>query len=223
MWECFRCHSNPCCCPDGITLIHDDCRRILPHLQVDTLVTDPVWPNSTAQIIGIDRPFDLFAEMCQLLPQTVKRMAVQLGCDSDPRLVACVPAWLPFFRVAFLEYVRPNYKGRLLNTGDVGYLFGTPPAARKGYEVVPGRVFDRATDKRDHRHPCPRRLTHVRWQVGRWSDLKDTICDPFAGSGTTGVACQLEGRRCVMIEIDKTHCETAADRLRQPCFAFSEP
>jgi site-specific DNA-methyltransferase (adenine-specific) len=40
------------------------------------------------------------------------------------------------------------------------------------------------------------------------------ILDPFAGSGTTAVACELTGRRSVSIEQSGPYCEIAADRLR---------
>lgn len=42
----------------------------------------------------------------------------------------------------------------------------------------------------------------------------DVILDPFAGSGTTGVACLQAGRRCVLIEESAEYCEIAAERLR---------
>jgi DNA modification methylase len=40
------------------------------------------------------------------------------------------------------------------------------------------------------------------------------LLDPFAGSGTTGVACLELGRRVVLIERDPGHLETAVRRLR---------
>jgi DNA modification methylase len=42
-----------------------------------------------------------------------------------------------------------------------------------------------------------------------------TVLDPFAGSGTTGVACKLEGRKAILIEANERYCEIAAERLRQ--------
>ncbi len=46
------------------------------------------------------------------------------------------------------------------------------------------------------------------------------ICDPFMGSGSTGIACAHEGRRFIGIEIDPAHFETACRRIeaaqRQP-------
>jgi len=47
-----------------------------------------------------------------------------------------------------------------------------------------------------------------------------TICDPFMGSGSTGVAAALEGRRFVGIERDPVHFEAAVRRIEQ---ALREP
>jgi len=41
------------------------------------------------------------------------------------------------------------------------------------------------------------------------------VLDPFAGSGITGVAAKLLGRKCLMIEIEERYCKVAAARLRQ--------
>ena len=224
----------------GVTIYHADCRDILPSLNgVQTTITDPVWPNASPALVGSDDPYQLFAEEMALLQS--QRLAVQIGCDSDPRFLSGVPPRLAFFRVVHMEYVRPNYKGRLLDTSnaaylfgespaadDAGYLFGKPPESREGGRVIPGRVIatsvgDGNRNQADYgitKHPTPRKLEHVKWLVSRWSDPDDTILDPFMGGGTTLVAAKHLGHRAIGIEIEERWCELAAHRLSQEVMAL---
>jgi hypothetical protein len=222
---------------DWVTLYRGDCREILPQLgPAETVITDPVWPNSLPGLIGSDNPQQLFTEMCQSLHPDTKRLVVQLGCDSDPRFLADIPAQWPFIRVCWLDYARPGYKGRLLYTGDVAYAYGRPPAAREGRFLIsgaymsskPDKIFNRGTGNksRKHRplssdrtpydglpHPAPRRLEHVKWLVWQFSDAD--VLDPFAGSGTTLLAAKQLNRRAIGIEIKEEYCDLAIKRLAQ--------
>lgn len=199
----------------GITIYHDDCRDI-EWLRFDTVITDPVWPNAHESLAGADRSWMLMAEASSLWQ--CKRAAIHLGCNSDPRFLASVT--LPFFRVAYLEYVRPHYRGRLLYDADVAYLFGAPPASREHYRVIPGRYIDTTSDGKQANHPTPRKLKHVEWLINRWSDPDDVIYDPFMGSGTTLVAAKAHGRRAIGVEIEEKYCEVAANRLAQEILPF---
>lgn len=206
---------------DGITIYHGDCREILPQIELPpTLITDPVWPNATVALFGSTMASRMFDEMWTALPGYPVRAAIHLGCDTDPRFLACVPPVLPFFRVAWLELVRMGYKGRLGMTGDVGYLFGMPPASRPGSHIIPGRCTDADSKGKQAKHPCPRKLKHVQWLVRWWSEPTDTVLDPFTGSGTTLVAAKTLGRRAVGIEIEEEYCEEAAKRLAQGVLDF---
>lgn len=40
----------------------------------------------------------------------------------------------------------------------------------------------------------------------------DWVYDPFIGSGTTAVACELTGRRCLGVEIDPGYCQVVIER-----------
>lgn len=64
-------------------------------------------------------------------------------------------------------------------------------------------------------HPCPRPLNTVMYIVENYSVSRETILDPFAGSGTTLVAAKRLGRKAIGIEISEKYCRIAIDRLRQ--------
>jgi site-specific DNA-methyltransferase (adenine-specific) len=52
-------------------------------------------------------------------------------------------------------------------------------------------------------------------EIVRIVPRRGTVLDPFAGSGSTGVACLLEGRAFVGVEHNPDHFRTAAERLRR--------
>lgn len=43
----------------------------------------------------------------------------------------------------------------------------------------------------------------------------EVILDPFMGSGTVGVACAIQGRKFIGIEIEKSYCDLAVARIRR--------
>lgn len=197
---------------ESCAIFHGDCRDVLMQLRgYDTIITDPVWPGASVELVGHDDPVALFRESSELW--FASRLAVHLGCDTDPRMLAELDARWKFFRVANLELARVGYKGRLLMTGDIAYLFGKPPASRPGAHVIPGRVVDANSEGKQSEHPCPRKVGHAAWLVRWWSEPTDTILDPFMGSGTTLVAAKMGGRKAFGIEIEERFCEMAAKRL----------
>ena len=48
----------------------------------------------------------------------------------------------------------------------------------------------------------------------------ETILDPFAGSGTTGSAAKDLGKKAVLVELDESYCEPAAQRMQQEVLSF---
>jgi site-specific DNA-methyltransferase (adenine-specific) len=202
----------------GITIYYGDCREILPSVSAESLVTDPIWPGCENVFPGVD-PFCLLNDALHLV--NADRLAIHLGCDSDPRFLLAVPDRWKFFRVCTLDVARLGYKGRLLMTGDNAYLFGEPPASRPGAHVIPGRMIDADSGGKQSDHPCPRKLNHAAWLVRWWSEPSDAVLDPFMGSGTTLVAAKNLGRKAIGIEIEEKYCEIAAKRLAQEVFDFA--
>jgi DNA modification methylase len=69
------------------------------------------------------------------------------------------------------------------------------------------------TYKEAYQHPAtfPEQLATD--HILSWSNAGDTILDPFAGSGTTGVACLNTGRKFILIEKDASYCEIIKKRI----------
>ena len=70
-------------------------------------------------------------------------------------------------------------------------------------------------------HPAPFPLPLATDHILSWSNEGDTVLDCFAGSGTTGLACQNTGRKCIQIERELEYVEIAAKRLAQSVFDFT--
>lgn len=62
-------------------------------------------------------------------------------------------------------------------------------------------------------HPAvfPEKLAHD--HILSWSNERDTVFDPFMGSGTTGVACKNLDRNFIGIELDETYFKIAQERI----------
>lgn len=189
-----------------------DCREVLPELaRPDAVITDPVWPNvPNGLLFGWQDPFGLLS--CVLDLADPARVVIVMGFDSDPRFLMAVPDRLPFVRSQQLPYAIPGYRGRLLGGDEVAYVFGDIP---KGRGLIPGRAPTEASKKADRAtgHPCPRSDNHMSALVGYWSAPAESVCDPFMGTGATGVACARVGRKFCGVEIDRRYFDIACERI----------
>lgn len=199
-----------------IQLFHGDCRQILSDIgPVDTVITDPVWPNVPADMFpNVLDPQALLESALSKI--TARRLVIVLRGDSDPRFLQAVPKRWPFFRTQLLPYVMPGYIGRKLGGDELAYCFGEPLPSAPGRRVIPGRAPSVQPEGRlANGHPCSRSLAHFRWLVNWWSLEGETILDPFMGSGTTGVACVEMDRLFIGIEIEKEYFQIAERRISQ--------
>ncbi|WP_419900719.1 DNA methyltransferase [Roseomonas sp. USHLN139] len=195
------------------TLYLGDCREIMPALEADVIVTDPVWPNCPADSIpGWQDPWGLWREACALMPAT-KRIVAVVRADSDPRFFVHLPP-LPFFRSILLPYVIPGYIGRKLGGDEMAYWFGSPIAPAPGRMLIPGRgPSAQPGGRKANGHPMSRAQRHFDWLVGWCADAGETVLDPFMGSGTTGVAAVKNGLPFVGCEVHPPFFDLACRRL----------
>jgi hypothetical protein len=205
-------------------IIHGDARAELERIyggmpaaeaERTVIITDPVWPNCPPELLERFGCADPEATLTRLLEVAhARRVIIWLGVNSDPRFLRAVPARWPFIRVCWLRYVIPSYQGTVLNSGTVAYVYGSPERP-EGARCAPGECSDAGArwNEVDGEHPSPRKIEHALWLVRWFTRPGDTVIDPFAGSGTTGVAAMRLGRDFIGIEHDRDFAELARSRL----------
>lgn len=116
---------------------------------------------------------------------------------------------------------RPGTKGR-----PASRIFYCPKASRQereaGCEQLPRRrrdLFPNATGasppppEAANSHPTVKPIALMRWLVRLITPAGGLVLDPFCGSGSTGIACLLEHRRFLGIELDATYHAIAQARI----------
>jgi site-specific DNA-methyltransferase (adenine-specific) len=63
-------------------------------------------------------------------------------------------------------------------------------------------------------HPNEKPVIAIAPLIEAFSQPGDLVLDPFCGSGTTGVAAKMLGRRFVLVDRVYGHCRNARERLK---------
>lgn len=237
---------------ESVTLYRGDCLDLLPLMgAVDHVITDPPYeaeahtkarrqsrgPDMLAEEHEID-----FAPIDEATRSDVARHAARLAggwallfCQAE-----AVGTWRAALEAAGARWVRaqawvkpdgtPQFTGdrpsqgweaiatAWCGTGRMRWNGG----GRRGVYVENVNDFGRRTSGRSH--PTQKPLALMRELVRLFTDPGDLILDPFAGSGTTGLAARMEGRRAILIEREERYCEVAARRLeRMPRGTETQP
>lgn len=210
--------------PGGeVLLINADCMDVLPLLEpgsVDAVVTDPPY--------GVDF-------QGKNTKHTKRNDSGYISGDDagiGPRVVEyCISrGWravvTPGIAIAF-DYPKPVEIGGVFcpsgaGLGRWGFIgthpilyYGKCPYLANGMGHRPNSFSSFATQA-PNGHPCPKPEAWMQWLVRKASAYKgDIILDPFAGSGTTAIACIRTGRRSISIEKEPKYCEIAKRRIEE--------
>lgn len=207
---------------EGVTLHLGDCREILPTLgRFDACVTDPPY--------GIGESSDAVASRQRKAGGKSKALADQrdygaFAWDQKPIDAALVQALRDCSRHQIIfggNYFELGPTSCWLvwdkQNGDNDFAdcelawTNLPKAVRRIYWRWNGMIR-KGSDERVH--PTQKPVGVMRWCLEQLPTSDVLICDPFMGSGTTGVACVREGKRFVGIEREPAYFEAAIKRIR---------
>lgn len=90
--------------------------------------------------------------------------------------------------------------------------YGKDPKLAKGKGSHPDAIVHTESAEKLG-HPCAKPLNFWQWLTERVSESCEIIYEPFAGSGTSFVACQNLNRKCRGLEISPEYCSVILQRM----------
>jgi len=196
---------------DGRVMLYNrDCMEVLPCLGVvDAVVTDPPYGMAFRSNHRLDRheaiANDGNAWLLEWACKITARHSGYVFCRWDN--IATVPK-----PRSVITWVKNNW-----SMGDLDHeharqtesILFYPGESHSWPKKRPTDVIYAArTDNEFHPTEKP---VDLMLQVVKWT--RGGVCDPFMGSGTTGVACAILGRPFIGCEIDPKHFATAVKRI----------
>jgi hypothetical protein len=79
-------------------------------------------------------------------------------------------------------------------------------------EIFKSRIY--RIGVRRNAHPCPKPIKLMMYLLELFTRETDRVLEPFLGSGTTAIACEVMNRRCVGIEMNAEFCDIAQRRIK---------
>lgn len=201
------------------TLYRADCFDVLPTLAgVGAVVTDPPYGIGFHYRSYDDNPDTYDRFMSRLVPELIRVtgngpcFVWQSPLKADRWHRYFPPGW----RIVAGCKLYPARNGRTpcLSWDPVIFWSGRSllrDELPRDWHLADLRPYDGY--RGDNPVPCPRPLTQVRYFCE--SIPAESMADPFMGSGTTGVAAILAGKRFVGIEQDPVYFEYACKRIEQ--------
>jgi len=183
-----------------------DCLDVLPTLSgVDAVVTDP--PYGIGEDGGACRT--------RSKPGYSKHEAMNWDRETPPQeafdaMVACSRKQIIWGGNYFSDKLPPT-QGWLYWRKLMGGHFADGELAWTSLNRAL-REYTKCPKGMDKRHPCEKPVELLLWCLCFVADAT-VICDPYLGSGTTGVACVRTGRRFLGIEKEPKYFEIAKRRI----------
>lgn len=198
---------------DYATILHGDCRAVLPHVDAAVLLSDP--PYGLQNVAG---SYGRHGDTIQNDMDTSVRDEVLEVWGDRPLLIFSTPR-LPeppghWDHRLIWDKVEPGLNGgpwRLTHENIFVRGDGWVRVSAGSFSVFRYPTRNGAVDRGLHPHRKPTDLLMALMQAAP----PGTVLDPFMGSGTTLVAAKNLGRKSIGIEIEEKYCQIAAERLSQ--------
>lgn len=203
-----------------------DCREIMPLLKgVDAVVADP--PYGIGFEYGLSEKETHGFKNCHKTHTNAKIKGDDVDFDPAPVLAFggdkpialcggdCYAQRLP--RGVFLTWDKACGQGAANSFADSEIIWTNRRNPRRIFHHFWSggcRSGEGAPSRERRLHVSQKPVELMAWIMATIRiGIGKTVCDPYMGSASTGVACLNTGRRFIGIEIDPDHAATAAERI----------
>lgn len=216
------------------TLYEGDCLDVmkqLPNESIDVVITDPPYNASNSKISCIDKHYTTIDEDWDkgFNVRPFMEESIRILKPNGSILVFCSHHLLgeyltniPIKLQQIIHWIKTNPFPAIAKvyTPNVEYICwyvkGSPYVFNKKYANQNIITTNVCQGKERTIHPSQKPLKLIEKLVLIHTNAGDTILDPFAGSGTTGVAAEKCGRNSILIEKESKYCEIIRKRLNEP-------
>ena len=219
-------------CEYGV-LYHGDCLDIMPELpKVDLVLTDPPYlQNTKSGGHGLKNKWNLLDSVDINNFDPKKYLNTWFNYSHNKHsYVFCnkflIPLYVDYFEkknikwdLLIMNKINPVPAKNNKHLSSIEYVFFTRGkncfwSNDENFELY-HKVQNINVKPNEFGHPTEKQINHIEKYIKISSKKKHTILDPFAGSGTTGIACINQGRKFIMIEKEKEYCDIIVERLEK--------
>ncbi len=209
-----------------VKLYLGDCYKIMESFskeQINAVITDPPYGikmdrnygkrggqklvpgNNFPPVVGDDKPFDPS-------PFLNFRTVIMFGANYYANKLPISAGWLVWDKVDGMTSKRDF---GFCDNADCELIWTN---CEKVARIIPHRWMGaiKASERREKRvHPTQKPVALFAELIKRYTDVNDTVFDPFMGSGSCGVAAVQTGRNFIGIEISEEYYRIAEKRIKE--------
>jgi site-specific DNA-methyltransferase (adenine-specific) len=196
---------------DDVLLKEEDFRSInIPDDSIDLILTDPPYPKEFLGLWG-----DLFRIAERILKQNSFLIAYSGQMYLDEIFKMASEYKLNYYWMFSIEFT----KKPLIHSRNIINEWKPILVFQKGIKKIDDIAADKIrmdyTERDLHNKNWGQTIQPFEFLIEHFSKPNDLIFEPFAGSGTTLIACKNKKRRCIATEINKEYIDLIKGRLSE--------
>ena len=185
------------------TIYLGDCKEILPSLPVfDLILTDPPYGLNISAKGFVGRGSKKH-EKSDWDKSTPSAWVFGLLQDRAKHLICWGGNYFP------LPHRQGYFVWDKMQVADID--FAMCELAWVSFKIS-AQIYKKSFSSYAKEHPTQKPVELMEWCISKSPD-NETICDPFTGSGTTGVAALRMGKSFVGIELERMYFDLACERI----------